>query len=227
MQSHSIEYESYEEGLSEEEARKRLKEEGSNVIVNSKRISPIKIFISQFNDFIIWILIGATIISGIMGDSADAITILIIVFMNSILGFMQEYKTEKSLEALKKLSSPSAKVVRSGEVVQINAENLVRGDVVLLDAGVRVPADGYIIESNSLLVDESLLTGESAGVEKAREEDHNKVYMGTTVLKGKGKFKVASTGMKTEMGKIANMLHTIESDDSPLKKKLKDRKSVV
>lgn len=208
------------EGLSELEARERLKTEGLNIIVNSKKISATKIFLSQFNDFIIWVLIVATIISGFMGNKADAITILIIVFMNAILGFIQEYRTEKSLEALKKLSAPNAKVIRDGDVKIINAENLVINDIVLLEAGDRIPGDGYIIQSNNLLVDESLLTGESLGVEKDISKKNSKLYMGTTVLRGQCKFRITHTGMKTEMGKIANMLDSIENETSPLKEKL-------
>lgn len=120
----------------------------------------------QFNDFIIWVLIVATAISGFMGEKADAITILIIVIMNAILGFVQEFKTEKSLEALNELSSPTAKVIRDSSVKVINAEELVIGDLVILESGDRIPADCILVEDSSFMADESLLTGESVGVEK-------------------------------------------------------------
>jgi Ca2+-transporting ATPase len=207
-------------GLSKNEAEKRLNLYGLNQLKNSKRISPFNIFLSQFNDFIIWVLLAATIISGIMGEKADAITILIIVIMNSILGFIQEYKTEKSLEALKKLAAPAAKVVRDGRVQVINAELIVPGDITLLESGDRIPADCIVLESNSLMVDESLLTGESVGVNKSTKIKENQIFMGTVLLTGKCIAKVMDTGMKTEMGKIANMLQDIENEKSPLKLRL-------
>lgn len=209
-----------EQGLSKREAEKRLKNFGTNAIIKKNKISPIKILLSQFNDFIIWVLIGATIISGVMGEKADAITIIIIVIMNAILGFIQEYKTEKSLEALKELAAPTAKVVRDGSVVVINSEYLVPGDVVIIEGGDRIPADGILYSENGLMVDESLLTGESVPVEKRTVIGKNEIFMGTIVLKGHGRAKVLKTGMKTEMGKIAGMLENIENEKSPLKEKL-------
>ncbi|ERI91272.1 putative calcium-translocating P-type ATPase, PMCA-type [Clostridiales bacterium oral taxon 876 str. F0540] len=207
-------------GLTKNEAEKRLKTYGPNQLENKKSISPIKIFLSQFNDFIVWVLIAATIISGIMGEKADAITILIIVIMNSILGFIQEYKTEKSLEALKKLAAPTSKVVREGKIEVINAENLVPGDLIILESGDRIPADCMIIQDSTVMVDESLLTGESVGVNKSSKDKENQLYMGTVLLTGKTVARITETGMKTEMGKIANMLQDIESDKSPLKERL-------
>ncbi|KEI16164.1 calcium-translocating P-type ATPase, PMCA-type [Clostridium haemolyticum] len=210
----------FKKGLTSDEAKKRIKEYGPNVLEKKKRISPVKIFLEQFNDFIIWVLISATILSAIMGQKADAITIVIIVVMNAILGFIQEYKTEKSLEALQNLTAPTSKVLRDQEVKVISAEELVPGDIIILESGDRIPADSMLIEGNSLVVDESLLTGESVGVDKNCDNKNNNVYMGTVVLKGKGRALVENTGMKTEMGKIADMLDNIESDKSPLKKKL-------
>ncbi|MCD3194128.1 calcium-translocating P-type ATPase, PMCA-type [Clostridium botulinum C] len=207
-------------GLTSDEAKKRMKEYGPNILEKKKRISPVKIFLEQFNDFIIWVLISATILSAIMGQKADAITIVIIVVMNAILGFIQEYKTEKSLEALQNLTAPTSKVLRDQEVKVISAEELVPGDIIILESGDRIPADSMLIEGNSLVVDESLLTGESVGVDKNCNNKNNNIYMGTVVLKGKGRALVENTGMKTEMGKIADMLDNIESDKSPLKKKL-------
>jgi Ca2+-transporting ATPase len=207
-------------GLSEDEAAKRQKKFGLNVLEEKKRISPFAILIQQYNDFIIWVLIGATIISFIMGEKADAITILIIVIMNSILGFIQEYKTERSLEALKEMASPTAKVMRNGNVVIIKAEMLVPGDVIIVETGDRIPADCIIEDSVGILMDESLLTGESENVEKNDSKNNNSLFMGTTVLNGKATAKVVATGMATEMGKIAKMLNSIKREKSPLKEKL-------
>ncbi|KOA20989.1 calcium-transporting ATPase 1 [Clostridium homopropionicum DSM 5847] len=206
-------------GLTNAEVEKSLKENGPNVLKNKKKVSYIKIFLEQFNDFIIWVLIAATVLSAFIGEKADAITIIIIVVMNAILGFIQEYRTEKSLEALKNLAAPTAKVIRNDEIKVINAEFLVPKDLIILESGDRIPADCELIEGNNLLVDESLLTGESVGVEKG-VNGNKSVFMGTIVLRGKGTAKVVKTGMKTEMGKIANMLDSIESEKSPLKQKL-------
>lgn len=207
-------------GLSTNEIEDRLKEYGLNELQSKERVSPIKIFLSQFNDLITWILMVATLISGFMGDKADAITILIIIIMNGILGFVQEYKTEKSLEQLKKLSSPTAKVIRNGKIEVINSIYLVPGDLVIMESGDRIPADSILVEGNNLMMDESLLTGESVGVHKSPDDSDNNIYMGTIVLTGRGKAKVYGTGMNTEMGKIAHMLHSIEDEPSPLKERL-------
>jgi Ca2+-transporting ATPase len=209
-----------EGGLTQVEAERRLKKYGPNAIEKKNGISPVKIFLSQFNDFITWILIVATVISGFMGEKADAITILIIVIMNAILGFVQEFKTERSLETLKELASPTSKVLRDGKIRIINAQELVIGDVIFLESGDKIPADCILLSRSNFMVDESLLTGESEGVEKSSSGKNNSIYMGTIVIKGKGKARVIQTGMKTEMGKIAGMLQNIEKDRSPLKEKL-------
>lgn len=206
-------------GLTNEEADKRLKVYGLNTLQDKKKISPIFIFLAQFNDFMTWVLLAATVISGIMGDMADAITILIIVVINGLLGFVQEYRTEKSLEALKNLAAPTTKVYRNGKICVMSAEKITLGDVVVLDAGDRIPGDGIIIDGNGIMVNESLLTGESDGVEK-NLRGNNKIFMGTIVLKGKALAKITEVGMSTEMGKIADMLSNIEEEKSPLKEKL-------
>jgi len=207
-------------GLTTLEAEGRLKKYGYNKLENKKKVSALQIFISQFNDFITWILIVATVLSGIMGEKADAITIFIIVIMNGILGFIQEYRTERSLEALSKLASPTAKVLRNGGILVINAVYLVPGDLVILESGDRIPADCSLTEGSNVMLDESLLTGESTGVNKSEGSKDNNIYMGTILLTGKAKAKVIATGMSTEMGKIANMLHSIENEKSPLKERL-------
>lgn len=207
-------------GLTEKEAQRRNETFGLNVLKENKKISRVKIFLSQFNDFITWVLIGATIISGIMGQKADAITILIIIILNAILGFLQEYKTEKSLEALKNMASPTCKVIRESRVRVISTDLVTVGDMIMLEAGDKIAADGELVSGTDVMIDESLLTGESVGVTKNNDSKHNKVFMGTTVLKGRGIIKVCSIGMDTEMGKIADMLQDIDNEKSPLKQKL-------
>lgn len=207
-------------GLTEREAQKRIEKYGPNKLNEKKKVSPFMIFLAQFNDFITWVLIGATLISGVMGEMADAITIIIIVIVNAILGFIQEFKTEKSLEALKSLAAPTTKVMRDGVVKVINAENLTLGDMIVLEAGDRIPADGLLLEGNGVVVDESLLTGEAVGVNKSSNPKENSLFMGTIMLKGKALARVSSIGMDTEMGKIAHMLSSIEEERSPLKEKL-------
>ncbi|GAA0085576.1 calcium-translocating P-type ATPase, SERCA-type [Clostridium sp. MB05] len=207
-------------GLSTKEAEKRKSTYGLNELSHKKKTSPIIIFLSQFNDFIVWVLIAATIISGLMGDKADAITILIIVIVNAIMGFVQEYRTEKSLEALKELAAPTCKVIRDGVLKVLNSIEVTLGDLVILEAGDRIPADGTFIEASGVMIDESLLTGESVGVSKDSKKGKNQGFMGTTVLKGRGVFLVDGIGMNTEMGKIANLLDNIEEEKSPLRERL-------
>lgn len=208
-------------GLTTQEAEKRIDKFGLNEITEKKKVSAIKILLQQFNDFIIWVLIGATVVSGLMGDIADAITIFVIVVINGFLGFIQEFKTEKSLDALKSLAAPTCKVMRDGNIKVVNANELTIGDVIILEAGDRVPADGEIFECTNLMIDESLLTGESVGVNKSTSsKEASSTYMGTKVLKGKGRLVVNAIGMGTKMGSIADMLQDIEEEKSPLKERL-------
>ena len=216
------------QGLTTKEAEKRIEKFGLNELEHKSKASAVKIFLSQFNDFMVWVLIAATIISGIIGDKADAITILIIVIINAILGFVQEFKTEKSLEALKELAAPTCKVLRDSNIKIINSIYLTIGDIVIIEAGDRIPADGFFVESSGVVVDESLLTGESVGVNKDfLSKSNNGGFMGTTVVKGRGLFKVSSIGMKTEMGKIANLIQNIDEEKSPLNKKLESLGKVL
>lgn len=215
-------------GLTTKEAEKRIQNFGLNELEHKSKASAIKIFLSQFNDFMVWVLIAATIISGIIGDTADAVTILIIVIINAILGFVQEFRTEKSLEALKELAAPTCKVLRDSSIKIINSIYLTIGDIVIIEAGDRIPADGFFVESSGIVVDESLLTGESVGVNKdALNKNNNTGFMGTTVVKGKGIFKVSSIGMKTEMGKIADLIQNIDEEKSPLNQKLESLGKVL
>lgn len=217
-------------GLSEKEARKRIKKHGLNTLVSNKGISIFKIVFDQFSDFMVMVLLASTAISIFMGEMIEAFTIIAIVIVNAIMGFVQEYKTEKTLEALKGLAAPTAKVIRDDRILTISAQEIVPGDLVLLEAGDRVPADSEVIASNSLQVDESLLTGESVPVDKyaidhikrdrSFQDKKYSVYMGTVVTKGRASVIVYATGMNTEMGKIAHMIHNIEDQQTPLQKKL-------
>lgn len=215
-----IQEKEFTRGLSTREAEKRIKTYGLNELKHKKKNSPILIFLSQFNDFLVWVLIGATIISGFIGDKADALTILIIVIVNAILGFIQEFRTEKSLEALQEMAAPTCKTIRDGNIKVINSRELTIGDIVILEAGDRIPADGTFIDAANMVVDESLLTGESVGISKDTNKGKNEGYMGTIVLKGRGLLIVDSIGMETEMGKIANLLDNIEEEKSPLRERL-------
>ncbi len=216
-------------GLTSKEAKKRLFEYGENKLVSGKKISALKIFAGQFRDLMIMILLASTVISVLMGETVEAIAIIVIVLLNAILGFVQEFRTEKTLEALKNMAAPNAHVLRDGKACVIPASELVPGDVALLHAGDKIPADARLIEVVSLQCDEALLSGESLPVEKSAAKSDNipheagraeLVYMGTAVTKGRGKAEIIATGMATEMGKIANMLHEIEDEETPLQKRL-------
>ncbi len=216
-------------GLSSREIHLKKRLFGDNQLQQATRVSPLGIFFSQFNDFITIVLIVATTISAMLGEVIDAIAIFAIVVMNGILGFIQEYRTEKSIEALKQMAAPTAKVIRDKEISLIPAKDVVPGDVVLLESGDRVPADGVLKEIESLFIDESMLTGESVPVEKHLKPDKkeqmkihkkNLAFMGTLVVSGRGKMVVTGIGMDTEMGKIAGMMNKIEKEQTPLQNRL-------
>jgi Ca2+-transporting ATPase len=215
------------QGLTFEEARKRLAAYGPNELEEGKRLSPLRIFLSQFLNFLVLILIAAGLISYFLGDKIEALAIFAIVLAAGLLGFFQEYQAEKSLQALKKLITPTAKVIREGRVVEIPVREIVPGDIVFVEAGDIVPADGLLLEGVDLYVDEAVLTGESFPVEKTHrpssqedEEKRNILFMGTYVVKGKGYFEVSATGKNTEFGKIAGMLKEVEEKKTPLQKKI-------
>jgi Ca2+-transporting ATPase len=218
-------------GLTSDEASVRLQKCGPNQLKEAKKYSALGIFLGQFNDFIIWVLIGAAVVSGFLKEWIDAIAIIAIVILNAILGFIQEYRAEKSLAALKKLSSPTSKVIRNGNHQVIASAQLVPGDIIELEAGDNVPADGRVVWLTSNFgVQEASLTGESTPVMKTtlllEEKDvllgdrANMVYMGTSVSSGKARAAVTETGMETELGKIAGMIQEIERESTPLQKKL-------
>ncbi|MBM4401019.1 MAG: HAD-IC family P-type ATPase, partial [Crenarchaeota archaeon] len=216
-------------GLSREEAERRLKEFGYNELKEKKRVTPLQIFLGQFKDIFVIMLLVATAISFLIGETVDAATIAVIVLLNSVVGFVQEYRSEKAMAAMKKLTAPKAHVVRDGNETVIAAREIVPGDIVLLEAGDRVPADGRLLEVVDLKADEAVLTGESADVTKGlgvvKEETpvadrKNSVFMATHMTYGRGKAIITSTGMNTEFGKIAEMVQTMEEEETPLKQKL-------
>ncbi len=199
-------------GLTEEEARRRLERYGENRIERIYKVSPLKILLRQFWDPLVAILLAAAALSVFFGEATDAMLIGAIIVFNAVLGFFQEYKAEKTLEALQRLSTPRARVLRDGKVKIIPSTDVVPGDVVLVEEGDVVPADLRLVEAVDLYVDESLLTGESYPVEKGVEplppdtplaDRRNMVYMNTYVVRGRGKGIVVATGMETEVGKIA------------------------
>ena len=218
--------ESTQNGLSNLEADKRLKKFGKNELQEPPKDPLWKKFLAQFKDFLIIILIGAVIISAVLGEFVDAIAILVILLINAILGFVQEYRAEQALEALKKMSGLSAKVMREGRVEKIPVSQVVQGDVFILETGDKVPADARIIESINLKVSESILTGESDALHKNTEslgkdivhlgDMRNIVFKDTIIMFGRGKAVAYATGMNTEVGKIANKLLSTESTPSPL-----------
>ena len=203
-------------GLSEAQAEQKLKSEGRNVFTVKKKKTLLEIFTEQFKDIIIIMLIIGAVVSLVLGETADGIVIMVIVLMNGTLGFIQEYRTEKSLEALMELSAPVCTVVRDGKKRNINAENLATEDVVLLGKGDRIPADCKIISDGEITVNESVLTGESVSVHKGKGD---LLFMGTGICSGKCTAEVTATGMNTKMGGVAEMLQN-EDGETPLKKRL-------
>ena len=223
--------ESTVQGLTSAQASVRLIQYGTNELEEKEKKPGWYLFLNQFKDFMILVLIIAAIIAGLAGDLTDTIIILFIVLLNAIVGFIQEYNAEKAMDALKKMATLHAEVIRDGKLINITSSLLVPGDVVLLEAGNTVPADLRIIESHSLRVDESALTGESIAVDKYIQELHeenlplgdriNLAYKGTIITLGRGKGLVVSTGMKTEIGKIARLLQ-VDDPVTPLQKRMTD-----
>ena len=224
-------------GISDDEAAQRILTYGPNELTEAERISPLKIFVSQFKDLMVIILIIAAIISGAIatyqGTSEewfDAAVIMVIVVLNAIMGFAQEFKAEKTLQALKELASPSTTVIRGGVEREVSSRDLVPGDVILLQTGDKISVDARILESINMKVNEASLTGESVPVNKASEpvldeetlvgDRVNMLFSGCVVEYGRGKAVVTSTGMSTELGRIAHMIQTRE-DDTPLQNKLR------
>jgi Ca2+-transporting ATPase len=218
-------------GLTDGEAKSRLERYGLNTIKSQRKASSFKLFVKQFKNLLIAILLIATIISAFLGEVIDAVVILAIVFFAVVLGFLQEFRAEQALESLKKMLSPTCAVVRNGTRREIPAEELVPGDILLLEAGDRVDADARIIEAFNLQIDEAPLTGESIPIQKSTlklddgtilADRVNVAYAGTTVTQGRGKALVTDTGMQTEFGKIATEVANIETEETPLERRMEE-----
>lgn len=218
-----------DKGLDNSQVEKRISRYGLNQFTITEEVSALKIFLSQFHNFLIYLLSGASILSFIIGEIFDGLAIFTILVLNAILGFFQEYKAEKALQELKKLETPITKVKRGNKIITIESKNLVPGDILILSEGDKISADARILESYSLEVDESSLTGESVPVSKFTKtlpkdtnlpDAINLVFSGTIVTKGKGSAMVFATGDKTQFGKIANLVQTAEEQKTPLQKTL-------
>ncbi len=217
------------DGLTTQEAQERLKINGPNEIKKEKSASPFKLLLGQFTNLLMIILLIATGLSFAVGEVTDAVIIIAIVIASAVLGFSQEYRSEKAVEALKKMTAPTANVLRDGKEVKIPASQLVPGDIILLYTGDKIPADARILESFMMKDDEASLTGESAPVNKSilslpeatlLNDRYNMVFTGTVVVYGRGKALVTSTGMKTEFGKIAEMVQAAPQEKTPLEKRM-------
>lgn len=217
-------------GLSSREATLRQQHHGSNELMEKERVPAWKKFAAQFQDFMVLVLLGATLISAMLGEYTDAITILAIVFINAVLGFLQEARAERSLAALREMTAPTAVVVRNGHVQRLPARELVPGDVIIINNGDKVPADARLLECHNVTADESALTGESVPVSKQADKTYgtdvvlgdrkNMIYAGTVITRGRGRAVVCAIGMSTEMGRIADLIQQAPETDTPLQQRL-------
>lgn len=220
------------DGLSHDEAGKRYAQYGANALNETKSRSPWRMLLDQFSEFMILVLIAAAIISGIVGDIEDTIAIIVIITLNAVIGFIQEYRAERSMAALRRMSEATVRVMRENSIHTINASELVLGDAVLLEAGNLISADLRLTESSQLKIDESTLTGESVSVDKQTNSiPHTDAplgdktclaYKGTIVTHGRGRGLVVATGMRTELGKIASLLVDGDQSKTPMQKRLAD-----
>ena len=218
------------DGLTQAQVEKQRQTYGENALAEEKKKSPIVVFLEQFKDLLVIILIIAAIISAISGNGESTIVIVAVITLNAILGTVQHFKAEKSLESLKALSSPSAKVMRDGRKIEVPSKEIVPGDILMLEAGDLVVADGRIIENYSLQVNESSLTGESEGVDKISDvidaenvalgDQKNMVFSGSLVTYGRASVVVTATGMKTEIGKIATLMNQTQQKKTPLQESM-------
>ena len=220
-----------EKGISPEKAKERLNKFGENRLAEKKKISMWEIFVRQFKSIVMILLTAAAIASFFIGEVVEGVAVLVVILITAILGLIMEYKAGKSIEALKKTVQPKAKVIRNGEISNIYTKKIVIGDLILLEEGDKIPADGRLVEAENLSVDEAMLTGESDSVDKSIEtlendekvdiaDRKNMVFMGSKVIKGNGKFLVTSTGEEAEIGKISKMLQETEDEDTPLEERL-------
>ena len=225
------------DGLSEQEVKERLKEYGRNELPRDEGVSWLELIWNQFNDPLIWLLIAAALISAFLGEITDMVVITIIIVLNAALGIYQEYQAEQALAALASMQTPSVRIRRQGKVKTVEQPELVPGDIVLLEEGDSIPADGRLLESTSLRTQEAALTGESNPVSKdtaAINKDNvsvgdreNMVFMGTAVNAGRGEMVVTHTGLDTELGEIANMLQQVERGETPLQRRLAELGKVL
>jgi len=220
---------SSEQGLSVVEVKRRLDEYGPNVLREEKKRRLLQLLFDQVKDAFVILLLVASVMSYIIGEMADAIMIVIIVVIVVVIGFIQEYRSEKAIEALKKLTAPTARLMRNGAILTVPSSEVVPGDIILLEAGDRIPADARLLNIASLRTDEAPLTGESSPVEKSIDiineeipvaDQKNSVFMGTHTIFGRAKAVVTSTGMNTEFGKIAGAVQAMEEKKTPLNIKL-------
>ncbi len=219
-----------ETGLTSAEAAARLEKHGPNELTEKKRTTFLQMLWAQINSFVIWLLIGAAVISALLGDWVEAGAILLIVVLNAVMGIVQESRAEASLAALKKMAAPEAQVLRDGHRQSVPGRQLVPGDIVFVEAGNHIPADLRLLEAVNLSIEEASLTGESVPAKKTAEghlmadiplgDRDNSAFMGTTVTYGRGKGIVTGTGMHTQLGMIATMLQTVEEEQTPLQKRL-------
>lgn len=217
-------------GLTSEEAAARLTHYGANEIRATRRITGRQILLAQFRNILILILIAGAALSFSMGHTVESIVIAVIVAFSVVLGFLQEYRAERALEALRELAAPTATVIRDGVECALPTRDLVPGDVILLHVGDRVPADGRLLQAINLMADEAPLTGESLPVDKASDrlpdvdlpvgDRHNMVHAGTTITHGRGTAVLVATGMDTEFGRIAQLLQSVEAVRTPLQKNI-------
>ena len=219
-----------QQGLTHQDARQRLHHYGPNSIPEHRPRHLSKIFLDQFSDFMILVLMGAALVSGLLGEHLDAVVIMIIVLLNGVIGFVQEYRADRAMQALKQLATPTARVRREGQLMSLSTLNLVPGDIVLLEAGDSVPADLRLFEAIQLKVNEAALTGESVPVDKHTNalndltlpisDRRNMTYKGTLLINGRGAGVVIGTGLKSELGQIATLLHKGEDIKTPLQQRL-------
>jgi len=217
-------------GLEKDEAARRLSEYGPNALQAGRVISPWAILLSQFRNVLILILIVAVILSAFLGHSIEAIAISVIILFAILLGFIQEYRAERAMEALKKMAAPMAAVIRDGVELGIPARDVVPGDIILIRAGDKIPADVRLIQAINLQIEEAALTGESIPASKSNQaipgndlpvgDRKNMAHAGTVATHGRGRGIVVATGMETEFGKIAKMLSTVETGKTPLQENL-------
>jgi Ca2+-transporting ATPase len=222
---------SSKEGLNDSAAEQKSAEYGKNELQAKKKVHPILLFFSQFFEVMILVLIVAAMISAIIGEVSDTIVIIVIIILNAVVGFVQEYRAEKAMDALSKMAAPTATLIRNGKTIQLPSAELVPGDVVLLEAGDMVPADIRLLENYSLKINEASLTGESNAIDKTTEtlkdislslgDRSNMAFKSTLITNGRGKGVVVATAMQTELGKIAGMLDTAKST-TPLQKRMAD-----